>query len=67
MEEPSKFAIHEAARDGRSKKAPNINPATAVDIPADQFSSKCCGIITECKIHQKQSYLFVEDLSLSVE
>jgi hypothetical protein len=35
MEEPSKFAIHEAARDGRSKKAPNINPANAVDIPAD--------------------------------
>ncbi|KAE9377169.1 ankyrin [Stipitochalara longipes BDJ] len=29
MEEPSKFAIHEAARDGRSKKAPNANPKLA--------------------------------------
>jgi hypothetical protein len=28
MAEPSKFAIHEAARDGRSEKTPAINPAT---------------------------------------
>jgi hypothetical protein len=33
MEEPSKFAIHEAARDGRSKKTPAINPLLN---PADQ-------------------------------
>jgi hypothetical protein len=32
MEEPSKFAIHEAARDGRSKKETENQPATATDM-----------------------------------
>jgi hypothetical protein len=59
MGDPSKFAIHEAARDGRSKRRPNLDHAT----PWTSLLTKFTATVVESLLNVR----FMESISIVFE